>query len=163
MSKSNAPSRPFAEDHWRRNSPHANWNAPHTPRPRRYMFICIILRPRCPAPIFAHRESHCQTLGSKDLSKWRAATPRDRWVSPVACRRLRGSSCTQSTTPIAGSSGRATQIAFRFPGRPQVSRKIGIPLTRSGRQRKIGRMTGCCIPLAIMMGGGAAALGWLVA
>jgi hypothetical protein len=45
----------------------------------------------------------------------------------------------------------------------RLSRKIGIPLTRSGRQRKIGRMTGCCIPLAITMSGGVAALGWLVA
>jgi hypothetical protein len=45
----------------------------------------------------------------------------------------------------------------------KLSRQIGIPLTRSGRQRKIGRVTGCCVPLAIMMGGGIAAFGWLVA
>ncbi len=30
----------------------------------------------------------------------------------------------------------------------KLSRKIGIPLTRSGRRQKIGRMTGCCLPLA---------------
>jgi hypothetical protein len=30
----------------------------------------------------------------------------------------------------------------------RVSRKIGIPLTRSGRQRKMGRAAGCCIMLA---------------
>ena len=34
----------------------------------------------------------------------------------------------------------------------KLSRQIGIPLSRSGRQRKIGKMTGCCIPLLI--GGG---------
>jgi hypothetical protein len=34
----------------------------------------------------------------------------------------------------------------------RISRKTGIPLTRSGRQRKIGRMTGCCIPLALFIG-----------
>jgi hypothetical protein len=28
----------------------------------------------------------------------------------------------------------------------RLSRKIGIPLTRSGRQRKIGRMVGCLLP-----------------
>lgn len=30
----------------------------------------------------------------------------------------------------------------------RISRKTGIPLTRSGRQRKVGRMMGCCLPLA---------------
>jgi len=34
----------------------------------------------------------------------------------------------------------------------KLSRQIGIPLSRSGRQRKIGRMTGCCIPLVICAG-----------
>ena len=28
----------------------------------------------------------------------------------------------------------------------KISRKIGIPLTKSGRQRKIGRAVGCNIP-----------------
>ena len=32
----------------------------------------------------------------------------------------------------------------------RISRKIGIPLTRSGRQRKFGRAAGCCIPLAVI-------------
>lgn len=31
----------------------------------------------------------------------------------------------------------------------RLSRQLGIPLTRSGRQRKMGRMMGCCVPLAI--------------
>ena len=31
----------------------------------------------------------------------------------------------------------------------KISRAMGVPLTKSGRQRKIGRATGCCIPLAI--------------
>ena len=31
----------------------------------------------------------------------------------------------------------------------KLSRQIGIPLSRSGRQRKLGRMTGCCVPLLI--------------
>jgi len=29
----------------------------------------------------------------------------------------------------------------------RVSRKIGIPLTRGGRQRKLGAMMGCMLPL----------------
>jgi len=32
----------------------------------------------------------------------------------------------------------------------RVSRKIGIPLTRSGRQRKMGRMMGCCVSAAVL-------------
>lgn len=31
----------------------------------------------------------------------------------------------------------------------RLSRQLGVPLTRSGRQRKIGRMAGCCIPLVL--------------
>lgn len=34
----------------------------------------------------------------------------------------------------------------------KISRKIGIPLTRSGRQRKVGKMMGCCIPILIFIG-----------
>lgn len=39
----------------------------------------------------------------------------------------------------------------------KVSRKIGIPLTRQGRQRKLGRELGCCIPVAFFLGGTLAA------
>jgi hypothetical protein len=34
----------------------------------------------------------------------------------------------------------------------RTSRKTGIPLSRSGRQRKIGRMMGCCISFALFIG-----------
>lgn len=33
----------------------------------------------------------------------------------------------------------------------RISRQIGIPLTRSGRQRKIGRAMGCCVPAAFLL------------
>jgi len=33
----------------------------------------------------------------------------------------------------------------------RISRKIGIPLTRQGRQRKMGQMLGCMIPTAIFI------------
>lgn len=33
----------------------------------------------------------------------------------------------------------------------QISRRIGIPLTRSGRQRKLGRAMGCCIPVVLAL------------
>lgn len=33
--------------------------------------------------------------------------------------------------------------------RGKVSRRMGIPLTRSGRQRKVGRAAGCCVVLLI--------------
>ena len=32
----------------------------------------------------------------------------------------------------------------------KLSRQIGIPLSRSGRQRKVGRGLGCAIPLAFL-------------
>lgn len=34
----------------------------------------------------------------------------------------------------------------------RLSRQIGIPLSRSGRQRKAGRMLGCCVPLLLGLG-----------
>jgi hypothetical protein len=33
----------------------------------------------------------------------------------------------------------------------RLSRQLGIPLTRSGRQRKIGRALGCSIAIAMIM------------
>ena len=32
-----------------------------------------------------------------------------------------------------------------------LSRKIGIPLTRSGRQRKLGAMLGCLVPVLVLI------------
>ena len=40
----------------------------------------------------------------------------------------------------------------------KISRQIGIPLTRSGRQRKAGRALGCCVPFAAFIGSSAAIL-----
>lgn len=37
----------------------------------------------------------------------------------------------------------------------KVSKSIGVPLTKQGRQRKMGKAAGCCIP-AMMLGAGAA-------
>ena len=33
----------------------------------------------------------------------------------------------------------------------KLSREIGIPLTRSGRQRKVGRMLGCLLPTLMLL------------
>jgi hypothetical protein len=33
----------------------------------------------------------------------------------------------------------------------RLSRQIGIPLTRSGRQRKVGRALGCCVAIAALV------------
>ncbi len=47
----------------------------------------------------------------------------------------------------------------------RISRRIGVPLTRSGRQRKVGRALGCCVALALLVvggGGAGVALGWIV-
>jgi len=45
----------------------------------------------------------------------------------------------------------------------RISRKIGIPLTRSGRQRMVGRAAGCCVPLVFLAAAlalSAAAFAW---
>jgi hypothetical protein len=34
----------------------------------------------------------------------------------------------------------------------RLSRKIGIPLTRSGRQRRVGRALGCVMPIMFLIG-----------
>jgi hypothetical protein len=34
----------------------------------------------------------------------------------------------------------------------RISRKIGVPLTRSGRQRKVGRAAGCLVIFAAIIG-----------
>ena len=34
----------------------------------------------------------------------------------------------------------------------RISRKLGIPLTRSGRQRKIGRAAGCTLSILLVVG-----------
>jgi hypothetical protein len=33
----------------------------------------------------------------------------------------------------------------------KLSRQIGIPSTRAGRQRKLGKAMGCCIPFAFLI------------
>jgi hypothetical protein len=32
----------------------------------------------------------------------------------------------------------------------KISRAIGVPLTKGGRQRKMGSMIGCCIPMLML-------------
>ena len=43
---------------------------------------------------------------------------------------------------------RATGISA---AKSKLSRQIGIPLTRSGRQRKMGKAIGCCVPAAFLV------------
>ena len=38
----------------------------------------------------------------------------------------------------------------------RLSRRIGIPVSRSGRQRKAGRAMGCALPLVMLTGAGLA-------
>ena len=42
----------------------------------------------------------------------------------------------------------------------RISRATGIPLTRSGRRKKVGRAMGCCVPFALL-GGVVGAAAWL--
>lgn len=34
----------------------------------------------------------------------------------------------------------------------KISRKIGIPLTKAGRQRKVGQAVGCCVVFIVLTG-----------
>lgn len=47
----------------------------------------------------------------------------------------------------------------------RLSRKIGIPLTKSGRQRKVGRAVtgGGCLLTVVMIGSLAAVVSWIAA
>ena len=58
------------------------------------------------------------------------------------------------------SRKRATGISAM---KARISRKTGVPLSRSGRQRKIGRMMGCSIPLAFFIAGVAGCVAWVIA
>jgi len=40
----------------------------------------------------------------------------------------------------------------------KLSRKLGIPLTRAGRQRKVGKSLGCCFPFALFCTAAAAGI-----
>ncbi len=42
----------------------------------------------------------------------------------------------------------------------RLSRKIGVPLTRSGRERKIGAAMGCLLPVLLLIGV-VGFLGWI--
>jgi hypothetical protein len=57
--------------------------------------------------------------------------------------------------------GRRRKYGFSFSwkratglsaAKSRLSRQLGVPLTRSGRQRKLGRMMGCCVPIAFLLG-----------
>lgn len=45
----------------------------------------------------------------------------------------------------------------------RLSRQIGVPLTRGGRQRKLGRAMGCALPFALLVIAGLAVVGGTVA
>ena len=51
-------------------------------------------------------------------------------------------------TGISFSWRRATGLSA---AKARLSRQIGIPLTRSGRQRKAARALGCCVPVALLL------------
>jgi hypothetical protein len=44
----------------------------------------------------------------------------------------------------------------------RLSRSIGVPLTRGGRQRKAGKLMGCCVPLLFGLTAVALAMGFAV-
>lgn len=49
---------------------------------------------------------------------------------------------------VSFSWKRATGLSS---AKAKLSRQIGIPLTRSGRQRKMGKAMGCCAPAAFLL------------
>jgi len=58
-----------------------------------------------------------------------------------------------SNTGIPGLSFSWKRATGLSQAQARLSRKIGIPLSRSGRQRKIGRSVGCCWLLMLPVAG----------
>ena len=44
----------------------------------------------------------------------------------------------------------------------KISRKLGIPLTRLGRQQKVGRAAGCCVLFFVLLVAGTATASFLI-
>jgi hypothetical protein len=44
----------------------------------------------------------------------------------------------------------------------RIARQTGIPLTRGGRQRKVGQLLGCCIPFAAVFCGVSATIAFVI-
>jgi hypothetical protein len=43
----------------------------------------------------------------------------------------------------------------------KLSRQLGVPLTRAGRQRKVGKSLGCCLFVILVLAGGWVGIGAL--
>ena len=61
---------------------------------------------------------------------------------------------------VSPSQGHVKKYGFSFSwkralgvsaAKSKLSRRIGIPLTRAGRQRKVGRALGCCVLAAALL------------
>ncbi|MCC5049011.1 hypothetical protein [Xanthomonas campestris] len=50
---------------------------------------------------------------------------------------------------------RATGISS---AKSKLSRQLGVPLSKSGRQRKVGKAMGCCAPAVLIFAGGCSAI-----
>jgi len=57
----------------------------------------------------------------------------------------------RSNTGIPGLSFSWRRALGLSQAQARLSRKIGIPLSRSGRQRKFGRMAGCLLPILVLI------------
>jgi hypothetical protein len=64
----------------------------------------------------------------------------------------------KSSTGILGLSFSWKRAIGLSAAKGRLSREIGIPLTRSGRQRKFGAAAGCCVLLAVPVAGMIAAV-----
>lgn len=63
---------------------------------------------------------------------------------------MRGKSLMGRKKGIPGFSFSWKRASGLSAAKSKISKKTGIPLTRSGRQRKMGKAMGCCIPLAFL-------------
>ena len=59
-----------------------------------------------------------------------------------------------SSTGIPGLSFSWKRALGVSQAQARLSRQIGIPLSRSGRQRKFGRAAGCCVPALVFLASG---------
>ena len=54
-------------------------------------------------------------------------------------------------SPIPGLSFSWKRAAGITQAKQKIARKTGIPLSGQGRQRKMGKAVGCCIPFVFLM------------
>lgn len=70
-----------------------------------------------------------------------------------------GVSRNEAPTDMAKRKGGIPGLSFSWKraigltsAKQKLARDLGVPLTRAGRQRKLGKAAGCCVPFLVLAG-----------